>query len=219
MCPCPRVSVLGDSISTLEGVSIPAGMHFYTPALQRLSGVAAPADTWWGMVIHALGGVRGAVCAQNGLTLSGRFGAGDPQRIAALAAGGMPDCIWVAAGLNDWALGVPPEQVLIGCQTLLQRLRAAYPDAAIVIGTLPQGMPVPEEAAFFSAEAVAPQTPYNNSIRAAAEIAQCRVAELAAASYETMDGVHPTRRGMAQLAAAWLAALEKRWHGCPMEFL
>lgn len=51
---------------------------------------------------------------------------------------------------------------------------------------------------------------YNDAIRAAAAANGCRVADVRAAGfdYEAIDGTHPTRRGMEQLAALVVATME-----------
>ena len=49
-------SVLGDSISTLEGYSVPSDAVFYEGANKLYGDIYAPADTWWGQIINSLGG-------------------------------------------------------------------------------------------------------------------------------------------------------------------
>ena len=49
-------SILGDSISTLEGYSQPREAAFYSGERKLKSGVFTPSDTWWGQVIERLGG-------------------------------------------------------------------------------------------------------------------------------------------------------------------
>ena len=49
-------SILGDSMSTLEGYSQPRHAAFYDTARKFESGVLRPSDTWWGMVIEHFGG-------------------------------------------------------------------------------------------------------------------------------------------------------------------
>ena len=61
MCNCcdyknKLFSVLGDSISTLEGYSVPESAVYYDTAHKLTLGVLTPKDTWWGQVIDHLGG-------------------------------------------------------------------------------------------------------------------------------------------------------------------
>ena len=49
-------SILGDSISTFEGVSLPKEGAFYDTFKKLSANVLTVADTWWGQVIDALGG-------------------------------------------------------------------------------------------------------------------------------------------------------------------
>ena len=49
-------SVLGDSISTLSGVSRPYDAAYYEGMRKLETRVYSCKDTWWGIVIDALGG-------------------------------------------------------------------------------------------------------------------------------------------------------------------
>ena len=49
-------SVLGDSISTFEGVSEPEFAAFYDNYNKLLGNIYSPKQTWWGIVIDTLGG-------------------------------------------------------------------------------------------------------------------------------------------------------------------
>ena len=51
-----KFSILGDSISTLQGYSEPDYAAFYDTAHKLKSGVLTPSDTWWGIVIERLDG-------------------------------------------------------------------------------------------------------------------------------------------------------------------
>ena len=50
-------SILGDSISTLDGYTEPDGAAFYTGMEKFRADVFTPDDTWWGQVIQYLGGM------------------------------------------------------------------------------------------------------------------------------------------------------------------
>ena len=49
-------SVLGDSISTLDGYNPPENAVFYDWKNKMIFDVYTPSDTWWGYVIESLGG-------------------------------------------------------------------------------------------------------------------------------------------------------------------
>ena len=47
-------SILGDSISTFEGVSIPKNASYYDLGRKLSSGVTTVINTWWGCVLERL---------------------------------------------------------------------------------------------------------------------------------------------------------------------
>ena len=215
----PVFSILGDSISTFAGVSIPGHMVFYDAYTQRRAGLRTADDTWWMQVIAARSGRLGVNCSGAGTLICG-LGAGagcSEQRTGCLGQNGAPDWILVAMGANDWACGVPlgtagtlDVRTFFGaCQQMLRRLRAACPTAQVVLATLPRGRDPEDGPMFFNAESTGPIEPYNEGIRAACALEGGRVADRAAAcpTYSTLDGVHPDAAGMRQLAAGWLACL------------
>lgn len=207
-----RISILGDSISTFAGVTVPAEGVYYDAYLQRISGVQSVQDTWWMQVLTACGGTLGVNCSVAGSMVTG-FGpmAGTaPGRISALGGRGVPDRILVWMGANDWGFGAALTDGPYGFpgayHRMLQLLQTAYPQAEILCGTLLRGAEAPD-ASFFNAEAAGPLHPYNDCIRAAVHDLGCFLADLSDCTYETVDGVHPSRAGMAQIAAAWQRAI------------
>ncbi|MCI2242776.1 SGNH/GDSL hydrolase family protein [Adlercreutzia faecimuris] len=93
---------------------------------------------------------------------------------------------------------------------MLAGLRAAYPAARVWCLTLLPGREVGAAGPSFAYQLRGIDLDdYNDAIRAAARAHGCEVADIRAAGfdYEALDGTHPTRRGMAQLAELTLAAM------------
>ena len=67
-----RFSVLGDSISTFDGISPPGGVY-YGPSFGDITGVRSPEDPWWMKVIRAMGGQLLANNSWSGSTVTVRL--------------------------------------------------------------------------------------------------------------------------------------------------
>lgn len=94
---------------------------------------------------------------------------------------------------------------------LLERLRAAYPQAKVWCCTLCPGRVAGSTLPTFAFNLRgAPFDGYNDAIRRAARNHACDVADVRAfgMDYEAVDGTHPTARGMRQLAAMIAHAME-----------
>ncbi len=107
--PGLQFSILGDSISTFEGVTPEGFTLFYSEERLEKSGVLTPADTWWAHVIKAL---NGELLADNAWSGSMVEGAGFPaacsrERVEALAGprGERPDVVIAFIGINDFGWG------------------------------------------------------------------------------------------------------------------
>lgn len=205
------ISVLGDSISTFEGFTPPSGVY-YAPSFGSITGVCSAEDTWWMQVIRATGGVLLVNNAWSGSTVSaaGALPACSPSRIRKLAAEGKtPAQVLILSGLNDVNQWIPPAVFSADYQTMLCRIREAYPKAQVTCGTLVTGYlsntPFTRSIALFRARLL----PYNDGIRQAAAATGCTLADLARdhVTYAAMDGLHPNGEGMRQLAQAWLKSL------------
>ncbi len=106
----PRlISVIGDSISTFEGAIPTINRCFYYKGNASLTGVDAPADTWWMRAIDALGGELLANASYSGSMVEGSgFPAGSCMERAAQvlgANGEVPDSILIFYGINDYGWG------------------------------------------------------------------------------------------------------------------
>lgn len=113
-----QFSILGDSISTLEGYN-PSGYNlFYTGETCDKTGVHDMKDTWWGKVIDYFGGellVNNSWSGSRVTKLPNRdtlFPSGcSDERTGGLHIGSvMPDVIIVYLGTNDWAYGTKVEE-------------------------------------------------------------------------------------------------------------
>ncbi len=225
-------SILGDSISTLDGYSVPDGTAFYVGEKKFLSNVFTPEDTWWGKVIARLGGellvnnsISGStVCAHPAYEVP-FYGCSD-ERTAALGRGDCtPDVVMVFLGVNDWGHGfhIAPNEDLGGGSyafasaytEMLKKLQKNYPQAEIWCFTLPvstwSGHAYFEFPYCYNGRHI---KEYCEAIRTCAEACGCRVIDLYASDtpHDTIDGFHPTANGMQVLADTVLRCLE-RPHG------
>lgn len=205
----PLYSILGDSISTLEGYSTSGG-EYYKPHLASLSGVFTPDDTWWMQVIRRKNGTLLRNNSISGCTVSdgGILPACAPHRIRNLATDTQtPDHILVFVGLNDAILYIPLEAFAASYDLMLQRLQETFPTTTITCATLVAGYTgtIPDHRPTPLIQRI---ETYNNVIRNAVANHQCALADLAALGqrYASMDGFHPTKEGMMQLADLWMRA-------------
>lgn len=122
----PLVSILGDSISTFAGCN-PAGFDvFYEGQRCEATGVTRREDTWWQLLVDAVGG---ELLANGSFSGSMVEGAGFPaassgERISALSRDDKtPDIVVVFIGINDYGWG--------GAANQAAGRGRAVPDAAL----------------------------------------------------------------------------------------
>ena len=214
-------SILGDSMSTLEGYSQPRHAAFYDTARKYESGVLRPADTWWGMVIDRLGGrllvnnsISGSMVCKRSADQSPSYGCSDERTSALDWDGDLPDVIMVEMGMNDWGCGAKPTpdseeekgDISVFSEAyacMLKKLKANYPEAEIWCFTLPVST-CKRNANFVFPYCYAGRhiEEYCEVIRACAKAQDCRVIDWysAADPYDTIDDFHPNREGMQTLA-------------------
>ena len=215
-----RFSVLGDSISTLEGFHPRGNPVFYDAACREKSGVWEMGDTWWGKTIEFFGGELLVNDSWSGCRVARPHGNPEAfpcgcseKRTGRLHVGDvMPDVILVYMGMNDWGVGVMPEPDGIAegdtCFSLayarmLTQLRRNYPDAQIWCCTLASTcMESNPKFKFPESFGGVNIREYNHQIINAALAAGCCVADLYSQEipFDTLDGTHPTVRGMDTLA-------------------
>lgn len=221
-------SILGDSISTLAGYHPEECAVFYDWKNKRAAGIVSAEDTWWGKVIHALGGkllVNHAwsgslVCCQPGCEIES-YGCSDARTGALGRDGQLPDVVMILMGLNDFGWGMPVETqeegknlavFSVAYGAMLEKIRRNYPQAEICCITLPRSC--------WRAEPGFENPPirggwhfqdYCRAIRRCAEQYHCRLVDICRpeAPYDTIDGLHPTAEGMQTIADAVLEELRK----------
>ena len=219
-------SILGDSISTLDGYNPVGNAVFYDGGNKRLANIYAPEDTWWGKVIDTLGGKLlvndswsgSLVCKHPDCEIES-YGCSD-ARTASLGIGDVaPDVVMVFMGLNDfgWAMRPMPTAeenglsvFFVAYETMLAKLKTHYPNAEVWCLTLPVGA-MAGEPGF-----VPPLVrggwhlgDYCRVIRECARESGCTLVDIFHPSdpYDTIDGYHPTASGMKTIAEAVLRTI------------
>ena len=144
-------SILGDSVSTLEGYSEPEFAAFYDTAQKLATDVLTPLDTWWGQVIDRLGGELLVNNSFSGSTVCRHprheipsYACSDERTSALDRSGVMPDVIMVYMGTNDWGCGTAIRQeedcsrvkdlsglFFTAYESMLEKLQKNYPHAEI----------------------------------------------------------------------------------------
>ena len=212
-------SVLGDSMSTFEGCSVPESAVYYDLSHKLAADVLTPADTWWGQVIDRLGGrllvnnsFSGSTVCWHPLYEIQSYGCSD-ERTAALGRDGIsPDVIMVLLGTNDWGCGTrvvydpkltadpnDPSIFLPAYGQMLQKLKTNYPNAEIWCMTLPiSRCSAQPDFSFPYCYRGRHISEYCDAIRDCASQAGCRLIDLNShgEAYDTLDGFHPTADGM-----------------------
>lgn len=221
-------SVLGDSISTLEGYSEPDFASYYAAERKIYSDVFSVADTWWGQVIAHFGGELLANNSFSGSTVC-RFAehfiqsyACSDERTSSLSRDGiLPDVIMVFMGINDWGHGAKilpnegEEDALsvfsVAYNNMLEKLKKNYPTSDIWCLTLPRSSPEQGGERFNGRSFKHKLSEYCNAINACAERYGCRTIDLytAVGAFQTVDGFHPNANGMKTISDAILDQLKK----------
>ena len=219
-----QFSILGDSISTLEGFNPRGYQVYYQGEKCTKTGVREMEDTWWGKVIAFFGGELLVNDSWSGSRVSRRpdqaeaFPSGvSTRRTGNLHIGSVkPDVILIHMGIHDWAAGVPVRNGENSVGTfrgayghMLTSLRKNYPGAELWCCTLAESyLSSNPYFVFPSCYGGTALREYNQVIREYAALHGCRVIDLAEfkVPYDTTDGIHPNREGMALLAALTVRA-------------
>lgn len=218
-----QFSVLGDSISTLDGYHPKGYKAFYNEENSRKTGVAQMSDTWWDKVISFFGGellVNNSWSGSRVTKLPQReqlFPSGcAEERTSALHINDIyPDVIIVYLGINDWAagaltgkdthiLGVDDKEYFdYAYNYMLKKLRKNYPKSEIWCCTLCEtyvskrpDFSFPHKYAGIHIEE------YNNIIRDEALQNKSKLIDLVSYNvpYDSIDGIHPSSDGMSAIA-------------------
>ena len=221
------ISILGDSISTFEGMNPQGYAVFYEGEKREINELETEEETWWGRVLNVLGADLCVNASYSGSRMSGLIfpaGCSDERLLALRTEACVPDIILVFMGYNDFAYGVPVACKSDECLTdrkmtfsgayelVLSHLKILYPHSRIVCGTLMRsrvrgriGWQFPE---IIDAE---PFERYNEAIRTACRKCGVELADLSAydMAYETLDGSHPTALGHKTIADLWIKEMKK----------
>lgn len=226
-----QFSVLGDSISTLDGYN-PLGYNlFYFGENCFRSGVREMKDTWWGKVIDFFGGellVNNSWSGSRVTQLPGSdslfpSGCSDERTGNLHIRNVVPDVIIVYLGTNDWANGVPIE--FEGCTLLgheyndifvsaygnmIRKIRSNYPNAEIWCCTLCATFMSSDPSFHFPYKYNGNYiNKYNQIIETVANQQNCKLIDLFSYSvpYDSIDGSHPNVNGMNTLATLMIRSI------------
>lgn len=219
-----QFSILGDSISTLDGYN-PHGYNvFYSGENCIRSGVKNMKNTWWGKVIEYFGGellVNNSWSGSRVTKLPGNnslfpSGCSDERTGSLHIRNVIPDVIIVYLGTNDWAQGVSESCANVhlsenskfqsfdfAYSTMISKIKSNYPEAEIWCCTLNTTYISINQSFKFPLEFGGKHIEiYNSIIRKAAQGQACRLIDLYSYSlpYDSIDGSHPNVDGMNTLA-------------------
>jgi lysophospholipase L1-like esterase len=193
-------SILGDSISTLEGYNPRENAVFYEGMNKVLAEVFHPTDTWWGRVIDNLGGELLANESFSGSTVCRHpayeiesYGSSDARTGALGSEGKLPDVVMVFMGINDRGRRFPTEKFLSEYRLMLGKIKKNAPKAEIWCINLPS-----------SAKGDA----YCDAIAQAAAECGARLLDVSDIEYASIDGLHPDNSGMKTIADAVISAIK-----------
>lgn len=225
-----QFSILGDSISTLDGYNPKGYKVFYAGENCVRSGVTAQKDTWWDKVIDFFGGellVNNSWSGSRVTKLPEReqlFPSGcSDERTSSLHINDVnPDVIIVYLGTNDWASGVKTgnETRLLGIDeneyfdtaynTMLKKLKNRYPESEIWCCTLSETyISKNPDFEFPHKHAGTHIEEYNEIIRETVWDNRCRLIDLYdfMMAYDSIDGSHPTQSGMNTIATMMIRSM------------
>ncbi len=209
-----QISILGDSISTLDGFQPQGYPVYYQGEIQDKTGVRKQEDTWWGQVISHFGADLLINDSYAGRTVVPGLSQEEESR-----EGGfhwklhmeelMPQGIILYLGINDWMQGVPVVRFHRAYGDLLKQLRSCYPEAELWCCTLCETrMSAAPQFVFPKAFGGIDLSEYNEAIRQAAGENEVRCLDLHGQDipYDSLDGLHPNLQGMRTLALSILRA-------------
>jgi O-acetyl-ADP-ribose deacetylase (regulator of RNase III) len=220
-----QFSVLGDSISTLEGYNPRGYKVFYESDNCQKSNVKEMSDTWWGKVIYFFGGELLVNNSWSGSRVTGfpvseqlfPSACSDERTFGLHINSVMPDVILVYLGINDWANGVETKQYDPAAVTIreeygtfesaykgmLGKIKRNYPNAEIWCGTLNKTYMSSNSGFVFPCEYAGIHIrEYNEIIRKSAAEYRCKLIDFDRhdLAYDSIDGTHPSYEGMDTLA-------------------
>lgn len=219
-----QISIIGDSISTYYGY-VPDGYKvYYNEEMALKNQLTSVDDTWWRIVCKHLGA---EICVNNSYSGSRVSGNGFPcassdERTSSLHTdNAAPDLILLYISANDFGHGIGvkenpffyDEDIFYDTyKEMLQKIMRNYPYSQIVCATLMKSSvkdnpewEYPRSKTGISLEE------YNEAIREIANNVGVLVADLEALNtpYETLDTLHPTKKGHKTIAHAWITELNR----------
>ena len=224
-------SVLGDSISTLDGYTEPCEAAYYKGMKKFEADVFIPEDTWWGKVIEHFGGfilvnnsISGSIVCKHPDCEIPSYACSDERTSALDRCSESPDVIMVFTGTNDWGRGmrtVPENEsqradlsvFSVAYEAMLGKLRANYTKAELWCFTIPISICQSDENFVFPyCYGGVHIEKYCDVIRDCANKYGCRLIDLYkyGTPHDTIDGFHPNAQGMKTLADSVIAQVEKK---------
>lgn len=221
-------SILGDSISTLDGYSKPDGASYYEGEKRLEADVILPIDTWWGMLINHLGAkllvnnsMSGSMVCKHRRCEIPSYGCSDERTSSLGMDGKAPDVIMVYLGTNDWGFGMKPtpnrkeyendlDVFSVAYNTMLEKLKQSYPNAQIWCFTLcASGFKNSRPVEFNFYPGGYHMDEYCKVIRKCASEHDCILIDLynSVAPFDTVDGYHPNKHGMKTIFKGIIAEL------------
>ena len=213
-----KISILGDSISTLKGVNPQGYKVFFTEENCARAGIKSKEDTWWGQVIDYFGGELLVNNSWSGSRVT-KLPDSDtdfPSACSDERTSGlhfdkyMPDEIIVFLGVNDWCFGAKQGDVIddkeyfeTAYRYMLSRLKYNYPKARIWCCTICSTY-MSCNSSFVFPEVFQGNdiNYYNGVITKVATQMDVNVVDLYSyhIPYDTIDGTHPNKNGMSTIA-------------------
>lgn len=226
-------SILGDSISTLDGYIPQNYKTFYNSVNFEKTHIYNPEDTWWGKVIHFFDGellVNNSWSGSRVTKLPNKdelFPSGCSKERTSLlhTETAQPDIIIVYLGFNDWANGVKTGNETrllteedcdlfdLAYDSMLQQIRSNYPNSEIWCCTLCETyISQRPDFTFPHSHAGVHIEEYNNIIREVVQKNGCNLIDLYSykTPYDSMDGSHPTSDGMNTIAQMVIRSMSNK---------
>ncbi len=225
-----KFSILGDSISTLDKYNPDGYSVFYTEENCERSGIFRMQDTWWGKVIRYFDGellVNNSWSGSRVTKLPNKkelfpSGCSDERTLFLHMDEMKPDVIIVYLGTNDWAFGAKTDRDLLVSEDgdesvfdfaydrMLKKLKKNYPSSKIWCCTLSETY-ISKHPNFVFPHVYAGRhmEEYNQIIRDTSARNACGLIDLYSyrTPYDSIDGTHPTKRGMETIATMIVQAL------------
>ncbi len=220
-----KFSIVGDSISTLEGYNPKDYKVFYAEDTCIISGVRELQDTWWGKVITFFGGellVNNSWSGSRVTKLPNKdklfpSGCSDERTSRLNINNDNPDVIIVYLGTNDWAYGVQVKQETylleedmydyevfeIAYESMIKKIKYNYPGSEIWCCTLSETYMKNDDRFKFPYKYAGNHIEeYNDVICKITQHEKCKLVDLYSnhMPYDSIDGSHPTADGMMTIA-------------------